>query len=175
MKRISITIAIVTLFAVALTACGMQVDTSNMPNEMREDYEQKLETYMEDYKNGEEALKVEAAVEIGFIYMNLGDYDKAIAYYEEVLEYDAMHFTALNNIAVMYEEFDKIEEALEYQIRLYDANPLSKEVNGDIIRLLVANDELDKAQGVLETFAANDTEGEHIQWISEQFGSLFAE
>jgi tetratricopeptide (TPR) repeat protein len=176
MNKVKI-LSVMALSAVLFTACGKYtIDISDMPEEQRIAHEQYLEEHLEIYNTTDSDLgRTNAAAEIGNRYMNLGQYKNAIKYFEEVLEFDAIHFPALNNLAVIYERVEEYEKALEYELRLYDANSTNKEVVTDTIRLLVLNERHDDARGVLEAFSAYDktTGPNYTQFIGDQFGYIF--
>lgn len=164
-----------------LTACGKDpftADVSYQPQEVRQKNEKLLKEYLEKYeKAGEESEKSALATEVGFFYLQLGNYRQAIKYYEEVIQYDAVHFPALNNLAYMYEEAGDFEKALEYEKRLYEANPTNREVVSDTIRILVENKRFDEATGVLEAFSRYDksTGNNYTQFIGDQYSYIFDE
>ena len=165
----------IVLLAIALTACGSKYkpDTSGFT----EDYKNKEQAFLNDFKSKYNAAenkddKEKYAFEIGFRHMNLGDYDNAIKYYKIALDYNPIHFQALNNLAVIYEEMGEIEKALKYEQQLYNKNTTNIEVVRDTIRLLAKNAQFKDAQGVLETFMATDTGKVQSNFFDEQMASL---
>lgn len=165
----------ITLIAVALTACSSKYkpDTSGFT----EDYKSKEQAFLNDFKAKYEAAeskddKEKYAFETGFRSMNLGDYDNAIKYYEIALGYNPIHFQALNNLAVIYEEMGDIEKALKYEKELYNKNATNIEVVRDTIRLLAKNNQFKDAQGVLETFIATDTGKTEPDFFRDQMAQL---
>lgn len=159
MKKI-INLALLALILTTLTACGTNyvVDISDMPEDQRLRHEQFLATALENYENAEtDSEKSLQAFETGFQYMALGQHGKAIPYYEEVLQYDAVHYPVLTNLAYIYETAGEIEKALEYEQRLYDRYYTEyAEVNRDMVRLLLANGQIEKATQVVDALAEID-------------------
>ena len=170
MKKILFSLIIASIF---LTACGKYtVDIPNLPPELKAKWELELDENLAKYDDTTDPYaRSQVASEIGFRYMNLGKYGKAIPYYEEVLSYDNVHFPALTNLAYMYEEVGEITKALEYEKRLYEANPTNKEVVGDTIRLLNKNYQFDDAKKLLTTYALHSNNGDP-QFIDEMFKSI---
>ena len=159
MKK-TIYLALLTLILTTLTACGANyvVDVSDMPEDQRLSHEQFLADALENYENAEtDGEKSLQAFEIGFQYMALGQHGTAIPYYEEVLEHDAMHYPVLTNLAYIYETAGKVKTALEYEQRLYDRYYTEYgEVNRDMVRLLLANGQIEKATQVVDALAEID-------------------
>ncbi|MFA5820636.1 MAG: hypothetical protein WC873_00775 [Candidatus Gracilibacteria bacterium] len=166
MKKILLSLAIISLLL--LTSCGKYtVKIENLPPELKAKWEKELDENLAKYDDANDPYaKSQLASEVGFRYMNLGKYSKAISYYEEVLAYDNVHFPALNNLAFIYEEVGEIQKALEYEKRLYEANPLNKEVVGDTVRLLVKNYQFEDATKLLTTYTIN-SKNEDPQFISD--------
>lgn len=167
--------AIILLVALTLTACGAKYkpDTSGLTKE----YKNKEQTFLNEFKGKYETAandedKEKYAFETGFRYMNLGDYDNAIKYYEIVLKYNSIHFQTLNNLAVIYEEMGDIEKALKYEQQLYNKNATNIEVVRDTIDLLVKHKQFVDAQGVLDTFAKTGEGKQQGQFLSEQMSYL---
>lgn len=167
--------AIILLVALTLTACGTKYkpDTSGFTKE----YKDKEQTFLNDFKGkyetaANDADKEKYAFETGFRYMNLGDYDNAIKYYEIVLKYNPIHFQTLNNLAVIYEEMGDIEKALKYEQQLYNKNTTKVEVIRDTVRLLEENKQFKDAQGVLDTFAKTEEGKKETQFLVEQANDL---
>jgi len=157
MKNI-IKITITALILTAFTACGTPnytIDISHMSEEQIQGYEQALADALSNYETAEDDLaKSEYAFEIAHKYMTLGQHGKSIPYYEEVLEFDAVHYPALSNLAYIYETAGEIKKALEYSTRLY--NEYFKEhaeVNGDYVRLLLKDKQFDKAETAVDNLA----------------------
>lgn len=159
MKKIFLTLLAVTVLA----ACGSQYvpDRSYMTPEQIELAQQDLEDALQKYETvkdststdpADEVSKIDATASVGLRYMNLGDYDNAITFYEEVIELDPTHFPALNNLAVMYEEMGELDKAIEYVGELYNLYTDNAEVNSDFIRLLLANKQFEEAVRVVEAY-----------------------
>ncbi len=174
MKKLKL-LSLLLLATFSLTACGkdpFMVDISYQPPETQEKNQKLVQDYLEKYNNeSDPAEKARFAQEAGFYYMQLGNYREAIKYYEKVLEFDAVHFPALNNIAYMYEEAGDYAKAMEYQKRLYEANATNREVVADTIRILVRAKRFDEAVGVLTTFSQYDKSSgnNYASFLSEQY------
>lgn len=169
--------AILLLATGILSACNdYTVDRSYLTQEAREKEEAQLAIALDNYeKSATDKDKADNAFEVGFRYMTLGEYEEAMDYYKIVLEYDAVHFPVLNNMAVMYEELGDIKTALEYEKKLYDNNPTNTEVVSDTIRLLVKNKQFNDAQGVLEKFTGSAEGKANLAFISEQYEYISSE
>lgn len=161
------------------TACAKDpymVDISYLPKETQQKHQQLLKESQEQYnKATDPAEKSKFATEVAFNNMTLGNYREAINYYQKVLEFDAVHFPALNNLAYMHEEAGDLVKALEFEKRLYEANNTNKEVVEDTIRILVKNKMFNDAQGLLEAFSKyNKSSGEnkYTQFVGEQYGYI---
>jgi tetratricopeptide (TPR) repeat protein len=159
--------------ALFLSACGTDkyvLDNSDLPEENITKYEEVIDINLDLYKNAEnDEEKIEASENLGFAYMAIKNYKKAILYYEEILETYPTHFAALNNIAVMHERVDEDMKALEYMQRLYEANPTHMEVISDTVRVLLKNEKKDDALSVLETFAVTEKGRSNPEFVSDQF------
>lgn len=158
------------LIALTLTACNAyKPDTSGFTEEYKQKEQALLDEFKDKYENATtDDEKEEFAFETGFRYMNLGSYSDAIKYYKIVLKYNPIHFQALNNMAVMYEEMGETEEALKYEKQLYSKNATNTEVVRDTIRLLVENKQFEDAHGVLDTFASAEEGKKEGEFLSEQ-------
>ncbi len=158
---------------ILLVACGKNyvVEKPDMPEKLKTMYQEKLDKNfpIHDDEKAEPGARLIATEEIAFSYMGMGEYGKAIKYYEELLKNDPFYFPALNNIAVMYEELGEVKLALPYQAALYQNNKTNPEVVEDSIRLLVADGQYEDALRLLEAFAIEDKEGQFRQMISSQF------
>lgn len=180
LKLISVSMLIV----LTLTACVKDpytIDVSYLPPATQEMHQKLIQENLAKYNSATDATaaaeKSKLAEEIGFHYMTLGNYTEAIKYYEKVLDFDKVHFVALNNLAYMYETAGKLDKALEYQKRLYEANNTNKSVVEDVIRILVENGRFSDAQGVLEAFSKYDKSSgvNYTKFISDQFTYISSE
>jgi len=163
------------LIILAITACTPKYkpDTSGLTPEFKQKEETRLNDFKTKYSQAQnDSDKEKYAFETGFRYMNLGDYDNAIKYYEIVLKLNADHPQALNNMAVMYEEMGDIKQALKYEQKLYNKNTTNTEVVSDTIRLLAKNKQFIDAQGVLDTFAKTEEGKKQGPFLSEQMKFL---
>lgn len=175
MKK-TIQITLLTLILTTLTACGANyvVDISDMPEEQRLHQEELLAEALQNYENAEtDDEKSLQAFETGFQYMALGQHGKAIPYYEEVLEYDAVHYPVLTNLAYIYETAGKIEKALEYEQRLYDHYYTEyAEVNRDIVRLLLENGQIEEATQIVDTLAKIDLGKNSPEFVEDLYEKI---
>lgn len=175
LKLISFAILVMLTF----TACAKDpymVDISYLPKETQQKHQQLLKESQEQYnKATDPAEKSKFATEVAFNNMTLGNYREAINYYQKVLEFDAVHFPALNNLAYMHEEAGDLVKALEFEKRLYESNNTNSAVVEDTIRVLVKNNMFNDAQGVLEAFSKyNKSSGEnkYTKFVSDQFAYI---
>ncbi len=156
-----------------LVSCGKNyvVEKPDMPEKLKTMYQEKLDKNfpIHDDENAEPGARLIATEEIAFSYMGMGEYGKAIKYYEELLKNDPFYFPALNNISVMYEELGEVKLALPYQAALYEKNKTNQDVVEDSIRLLVADGQHEDALRLLENFAREDKEGQFTSFISDEF------
>lgn len=137
-----------------------------MTPEQIEQEQQKLDGALQKYEEATDDIsKIDATASVGFHYMNLGNYDKASSFYEEVIELDPGHFPALNNLAVMYEEMGEIDKAIEYQGELYNYYTDNSEVNSDFVRLLVANKQFEEASRVVEAYKLTEKASANGEFI----------
>lgn len=134
------------------------------------DYEQKkLNESLEKYKTAQtEEEKLDHLEGVAFQHMVLGNYDEAIEYYEKVLELNKYHYPALTNIAYMYEEMGEIETALKYEQRLFAFNKDDFQVVEDLVRLLVADDQIDEAKKVVTEYFQTDKGKQNPGFVDEQ-------
>ena len=161
-----------------IAGCGQDpytVDISYQSKEVQANNQKLLKEYLDKYNNAaDDDQKMDYAAEVGFRYMQMGNYREAIKYYEEVIKIDPVHFAALNNIAVMHEKAGDLKKALEYEQKLYEKEATSVEVVRDTIRLLLANSKFNDAQGVLDTFSSYDkkTDNYYAEFISDQYSFI---
>lgn len=174
MKKLAST-SLIILTLLSLTACGnkwYQPDP-NMPDEYREHEEESLKENLS--KLDEEGFGIETALEVAINYQFLGDYKKAIDYYEQILDADVNHKVALNNIADIYEEVGEYETAAEYIKRLYAISQDNEETIKDTVRILLEADDYLNAQHALDNYASivmADPESEYYEYDSEVVGGL---
>lgn len=135
------------------------ISKADMPDDVR----QKLEASLKE---------ATAPGDIAYLEMELGNYGKAIDLYKEVIAANPTDFPALNNLASMYEEVGEVKEALTYEKTLYEANSLNREVISDTIRLLLANNQAQDAQGLLQTYATTPEGGSDPTFISDLYQSI---
>lgn len=114
----------------------------------------------------EDPNNADALFQLGFEYQFLGEYKKAVSYYEKVLEIDANHLPALNNLADIYEQVEDYDKAAEYIKRLYPLMPDNSEAIKDTVRiLLLAGDDF-HAEEALVNFAKLTKENGTTKLIS---------
>lgn len=170
-------ILIIAFIAISATACSSKydVDTSYIPTEMRERQESMLESNLQLYDTADNPVgKANAAFEVGFNYMILGENGKAIKYYQEVIETDPVHFAALNNLSSIYETAGELDMALQYTQQLYnnEAYQETPEVIRDIVRLLLANGKGAEARKVLDKYATTEKGQKDGPFIEEQYSLI---
>jgi tetratricopeptide (TPR) repeat protein len=163
MKRV---LYLTLLSLMVLTACG----TSNyanpdMPEELKTFHEEQLSEHLDILKDDSE--NVNSIFEVAYRYDQLGDYDAAIKYYEKVLDIDAVHRPAINNLANIYETMEDYEMAIEYIKELYVLEPLSIEVTKDTVRLLLLADDPENAYLVVTNFRELTLENEDSQEVAD--------
>ncbi|MBI2634401.1 tetratricopeptide repeat protein [Candidatus Peregrinibacteria bacterium] len=106
-----------------------------------------------------DSTDVKALFQVAFEYQFLGEYRKAVNYYEKVIKIDAGHIAALNNLADIYEQIGEYDTSAEYIKQLYPLMPDSAETIKDTVRiLLLAGDDI-SAEQALENFAKLKREG----------------
>lgn len=135
-----------------LTACNSKWDQSD-PNvdEAWADHQQELldENLLileEDSEN------FDALFEVAFRYQQLGDWKKAISYYEKVLKQNENDWATLNNLAYMYETVEDYDTAADYIRRLYIVDPGSIEVIKDTVRILLKAGDVVNAEEATANF-----------------------
>lgn len=141
------------LLALILTACSSKWDQSNpeMTDELRSSHEEILEESLATLEGDPENRTV--LFEVAFRYQQLGDWKKAVEYYEKVLEVNATDWATLNNLAYMYETMEDYEQSAIYIKRLYESDPGNTEVIKDTVRILLLNEDSLNAVSALENFA----------------------
>ncbi len=142
------------LLTLLLGACSGKWDhvDSEMPAELRELNETILNEQLGFLK--EDSQNLDALFEVAFRYQQLGDWKKAVKYYEKVREQAPADFPTLNNLAYIYEEMGDYAVAAEYTKLLYEANPSNIEVIKDTVRILLEADDALNAEHALQNFEA---------------------
>ncbi len=150
MKKI---IPLFVLSVLIFTACGdskWNKPKSEISPEQRT-YEEKIIKEQMTILDKDPA-NIKALFQVAFEYQFLGDYRKAVKFYEEVLKNDTNHIVALNNLADIYETLEEYDAAAEYIKRLYSLSPENSEAIRDTVRiLLLAGDDF-HAQEALDNF-----------------------
>lgn len=174
LRKIS-SVALIFIFALTLTACGnkYRIEKEGMPEELKMRLEEQIvkgEEMLAAAKD--ESAKTKALLEIAFANEQLGYFDQAIPFYKDILDIDPVHFPALNNLGVIYEEVGEYETSAKYYGRLLEANPSNTEVVSDAIRVLLAAELFESAQMNLENFARYNQDADNAamaKFISDQF------
>lgn len=137
-----------------LASCTNKWDQSdpNMPEELRASHQETLQEHLEILKEDEK--NTDSLLEVAFRYDQLGDFKKAEKYYKKILEIDAFHFPALNNLANIYEKVEEYDLAAEQIKTLYENYPTNIEVLRDAIRMLLKADEPEDAKSALDNYVA---------------------
>lgn len=141
------------LLALILSSCSSKWDQSdpNMPDELRQQHEEVLEENLQTIEESEET-NITALFEVAYRYHQLGDFLKAIDYYEQVLDYDVNHIVALNNMASLYEKVEEYELAADYIKRLYEVRQDEEEVIKDTVRILLKAGDAQNAEHALDNY-----------------------
>jgi tetratricopeptide (TPR) repeat protein len=149
MKRL----IIITIILVLLGGCTSKwhKDIGNMPEELLTQNEQLLSQSLDKIKA--DPTDIEALFEVGYRYEQLGNLKKAVKYYKQVIEIDAVHYPALNNLANIYEEVGDYDKAAEYIKVLYQNNTGAEEVIKDTVRILLKAGDPENANLALENYA----------------------
>ncbi len=176
MKRL-IPIALITILILTLTSCSnkWQKDISDMPEELKQQHEEILEEHLAFLEENE---SIESSFEVAYRYHQLGDYKKAIEYYEQTLDYNVYYATPLNNLANIYEEVEEYDLAAEYIIRLFEVRQDSEEAINDTVRILLKADDPINAQVALDQFASimlADPESEAYSYYETMIAGLQAD
>lgn len=158
-----------------LTACsGGKWDKSdpNMPEGLRQVHEEKLTQNLDLLK--EDAKDEKALFEVAFRYQQLGDFKKAEEYYKKLLEQNAVHYAAINNLADIYEQVEQYDLAAEQIKELYKIDQSSLEVIKDTVRILLKANDPDNAIAALENFAkVTENNPKLVTVISDLYESIF--
>lgn len=167
-----------TLLTILLVLSGCSnydVEKPELTPEKIADYEKQIEDAATKLENKDisDEEKVIVMQKKGIGYERLGQYNKAIEIYEEILKIAPTNFIALNNLSAIYEEVGEIALAIKYVEVLHNAYKNDKNMNqgvvGDSIRILVKNNEFDVALNVLQEYAKNFQSNETTSFISDQY------
>ncbi len=101
----------------------------------------------------EEPTTMSAIQEVAFRYQSLGEFNKAVVYYEQLLELNVAHFVALNNLANIYEMAEEYETAAEYLRSLYQVDQDNHNVLKDVVRVHLKIDDVENAQLAVDNYA----------------------
>jgi len=164
---------------IALTACGKYTVDNGMPEKLRQEHETLLADMLEKLKTAPtEEEKNKYTFEVGFQYQALGRYGKAIPYYKDLLAKDKLHYTALNNLASIYEEVGEFEKAEFYLDTLAKSYTAQSEPTRDYIRLLLKLGKVDESRVWLEAFISGypaESKGDpaFLKFVSEMYQAIF--
>lgn len=166
------------LLALVLTACNNQWNQAdpNMPADLITYNQTILDEQMAILEEDPENL--DALFEVAFRYQQLGDWKKAVSYYEQVLEQAENDWATLNNLAYMYETMGDYETAAGYIKKLYEADSANIEVIKDTVRILLKAGDAESAQQALENFATVTAGGENpnpdiAALVSELYSDIY--
>ncbi len=116
-----------------------------------------------------EEEKIQTLQDLGVAYDHLGNYAKAIEYYEQVLVLVPTDYVSLNNLVSIYEEVKEYEKAIPYARILYTSHSENQEVVRDAIRVHLQVKDVTNAQTILTDYASKYQSEETADFISEQF------
>ena len=142
--------------------------------------EKKLEERTERLEDRKKAYKEEKTAESTFslalAYNHLWEMEEAEKYYLEALELAPNDYVTLNNLASVYELVGETQLAADTISRLFEINTSSIEVIRDTVRILLANNEPEKAFVAVETYATVVLDPESPDSEQEEFiQSLYAD
>jgi tetratricopeptide (TPR) repeat protein len=144
-----------------------------MPDKAYEKYKTVILDSKEIIKNTKDAFPLQAHIDLAVYSAVLKDNKTAEVEYLKILEIHPQHFVALNNLAVIYEETDRKQEALEYYSKLADAHPEKLEPIKDALRIFKELGRKDDGQKVLEHWATQYPEEQKdegfFQFVSQMF------
>lgn len=169
MKKL-ITLLFLTLFT--LSACSSVPSISyDLSPEKEAEYEELLAESLE--KLSEDGITEgdynEALKNVAVSYQRLGKTQKAIDYYEKLLERHETNYTALNNMTAIYQELEYWEEATEYGAELFVYYGSDETIADKVIRIHVEAGEYEEAVRLLEVFSMNYLNDENQLFISDTF------
>ncbi|MDD3901454.1 MAG: hypothetical protein PHX22_09550 [Dysgonamonadaceae bacterium] len=98
-------------------------------------------------------------IEIGFIYNDVDEYDKAVPYLEDSLKIDSNNTEVLNDLSYAYEMLSNFPKAIEFNNHLLDIDPYSFESWVNLGKLYSMSGEYGKAVDAFD-FALTINEGE---------------
>lgn len=175
-------ISLVLLSSLFFAACGSTavnlddayVAPQNLTPEWTEMQEEILDRNLEILK--EEPNTTAAIQEVAFRYQLLGQYNNAVEYYEQLLEFNVTSFVALNNLADIYEKAEEYNTAAEYIRRLYQENQENYAILKDVVRIHLKADDIENTQVAIDNYAKlsldaenpNPEEEARIQSLNDQ-------
>ncbi len=144
--------ALLLVLSLTATACSNKWDQSDptMSADLIEHNQEILDAQLAILETAPE--DGDALFEVALRYQELGNWKKAVEYYEKVLTQDEYNFPALNNMAYMYEKMEDYATAAEYIKKLYSVNQANVEVIRDTVRILLEADDAVHAQEALDNF-----------------------
>ncbi|MFA6702099.1 MAG: tetratricopeptide repeat protein [Dysgonamonadaceae bacterium] len=98
-------------------------------------------------------------IEIGFIYNDVDEYEKAIPYLEDSLKIDSTNTEVLNDLSYAYEMLSNFPKAIEYNNQLLDIDPYSFESWVNLGKLYSMNGAYGKAVDAFD-FALTINDGD---------------
>jgi tetratricopeptide (TPR) repeat protein len=174
-----VAIALITVFALTLSGCGKYSVDKNLTAEQEASYKNIITEYSDILAGGAiDSEKLTALQELAVAYDALGNYKKAIEYYDLILAADPVNFIALNNITVIYEEVGEIDMALNYVNLLYTYYSDQEGVVSDAIRIYLEVDNFETASQIITAYGQYLTTTEEgisesdQSFLSEKFGLI---
>lgn len=90
-------------------------------------------------------VSAEAHFEKGNEFAQAGEFDKAIAEYEAVLQKDPDHVSTLSNLGVVYYNLGQLEEAIEHYQKAIEIAPEDADIHSNLAAAYVQEMQLDRA------------------------------
>ena len=113
-SKIKIKKEIIALFALLLITLASTIYYNYTKNKIHQRYEKVIETNPND---------IGALNDLGAIFLELGEYQKAKDCYEKVIEIDSNHIDALNNLGVIFIELGEYQKAKDCYENAIKINP----------------------------------------------------
>ena len=171
MKKLSpLLFSILFLFS----ACGNSLkQPEGMSDEQYKKTVQIVEDAQQTIKETTDAFPLQGYLDLGLYSSILLDYQTAEESYLTILETHPDHFVALNNLAVVYEDTGRKQEALEYYSKIADTYPEKYESINDALRLFKELGRKDDGLKVLEhwitEFPKDRKDNRFFQFTSEMY------
>lgn len=103
-------------------------------------------------------------VDTGNLYFQLGDYKKAISYYDQVLEINPNNLDALNNKGAALVKLGKADEAIQYYIKILSIDPNHSTAKSGL-KFAIKEVWYVPAEGMLEMIVRNP-EGDLVTYLA---------